>query len=234
MSDRPRDLAARRQLTRRIIAAYDPGLVRAYCRARFTIINSTILDMLGLALRGRHRILEIGCGFGLFGSYFASLDPEVRYHGLDLNARRIEMANTAAARLGLSSVRFEVADARQPLVLDDAYDAVLMMDLLHHVPDDTKRELLATVARHVAPGGSLVIKDIVPRPWPKLAFTWALDVLMTRGFEMWYWDERRFAEALPAGWTLESYPISDWLPYPHVLMLGTRDAPAPRVRSAGA
>lgn len=220
MTDRPMDLAGRQQVTQRIISAYPPGLVRGYARARFTIINSTILNMLGLALRGRRRIVEIGCGFGLFGCYFSSLDPEVEYHGFDIDAGRIAMAQAAAAKLGLTRARFEIGDARAPLALGSGHDAVLMMDLLHHVPDTTKRELLSAVTNALAPGGLLVIKDIVPRPWPKLAFTWILDVLMTQGFDMWYWDEGRFAAALPGGWTLESYPMGDWLPYPHVLMLG--------------
>ncbi len=224
MISRPVDLAARYETTRRIIAAYPPGLVRAYARARFTIINSTILGMLSLALSGRRRILEIGCGFGLFGTYFASLDPQVQYRGFDLNARRIAMARAAAARLGLSTVQFDVGDARSSIEMGRDYDAVLMMDLLHHVPDAAKRDLLTSVTEALVPGGLLVLKDIVPHPWPKLAFTWVLDVLMTRGFDMWYWNEEQFAAALPSDWGLEFYPINDWLPYPHILMLGRRNS----------
>ena len=225
LTDIRADLVMHRQLPRQIISAYDSAVVRAYCRARFTIINPTILDMLSLSLRGKRRILEIGCGFGLFGAYLAARDPSVRYHGIDLNAKRIVMAREAAGRLGLDNARFDQGDARADLVLDAEYDAVLMMDLLHHVPDDAKVRLIETATSRLAPGGHLVMKDITTRPWPKLFFTWALDVVMTGGFDMWYWDERRFREAVPATWGLEAYPISDWLPYPHVLYLASRTPP---------
>ncbi|MBP9898941.1 MAG: class I SAM-dependent methyltransferase [Gemmatimonadales bacterium] len=226
------DLVRHRRLTRQIISAFDSPIVRAYGRARFTIINATILDMLSRSLQGKHRILEIGCGFGLFGSYLAARDPEVRYHGIDLNAKRIELARSAAARLGLSNTRFDHGDARGDLQLDPEYDAVLMMDLLHHVPDPAKHRLIETATSRLAPGGHLVMKDIGRRPWPKLFFTWALDVAMTGGFDMWYWDEQRFRDAVPSDWRLEAYPISDWLPYPHVLYLASR-APVPLVEPAG-
>jgi hypothetical protein len=52
-----------------------------------------------------------------------------------------------------------------------------------------------------------------------MAFTWLLDVLMTRGFDMWYWDRRQFRQAVDPSFALETYPISDWLPYPHVVYL---------------
>jgi hypothetical protein len=44
---------------------------------------------------------------------------------------------------------------------------------------------------------------------------------MTRGTEMWYWDESQFRGAATAAvgegaLTVETYEISDWLPYPHI------------------
>ena len=66
--------------------------------------------------------------------------------------------------------------------MEGEFDAVLMMDLLHHIPDDSKRQLLDAVLRRLAPDGVLIIKDVTRRPWWKMAFTWVFDVLMTRGF----------------------------------------------------
>lgn len=48
----------------------------------------------------------------------------------------------------------------------------------------------------------------------------ALDALMTRGFDMWYWDEQQFHTRLrPHFSRIETYPIADWLPYPHIVYL---------------
>ena len=186
---------------------------------RFVIININMLHILALCMRRKARILEIGCGFGLFGCYFASRWPDVEYHGIDVDADRISMATSAARRLGLSNVRFEVGDASKPLALDGQFDAVLMMDLLHHLRDADKQHLLDTVTGALRPGGNLIIKDVTRRPAWKMGFTWLLDVVMTRGLGMWYWDPGQFRRAVDSSWELETYPISDWLPYPHIVYL---------------
>jgi 2-polyprenyl-3-methyl-5-hydroxy-6-metoxy-1,4-benzoquinol methylase len=211
------DLPAYRRLLRRIIRAYDSTIVRAYCVVRFRIINLNMLHILSLCLRGKSRVLEVGCGFGLFGCYFAARDSRVRWHGLDLNPGRIEMARAAAARLGLTNTKFAVADARETLELEERFDAVVMMDLLHHIPDHSKRQLLDAVLSRLAPGGVLIIKDVTRRPRWKMAFTWLLDVAMTQGFDMWYWSPTQFRQAIDERFEMEAYPINDLLPYPHIV-----------------
>lgn len=209
----------------KIVNAYDSTVIRAYCQARFMIININILQMLGFCLRGKRRILDVGCGFGLFGCYFSAMFPEITYCGYDLNPKRIEKARLAAAKLKLGNVSFNCGDARD-LSINEEYDAVLMIDLLHHIDDPAKANLLKTCASRLAPDGRLIIKDVTPHPFFKIAFTWGLDVLMTRGFEMWYWSEDRFYRELGKRFNrVEMYPIVDWLPYPHVIYL-CENAPA--------
>lgn len=208
-----------RRLLRRIIAAYDSLLVRAYCVIRFQIINLNMLHVLSLCLREKRRVLEIGCGFGLFGCYFAAKDNRVEWTGLDLDAGRIDMARKASERLGITNTRFAVADAREHLKLNERFDAIVMMDLLHHIPDEAKRQLLHTVLDRLAPDGVLIIKDVTRRPWWKMAFTWILDVLMTRSFDMWYWNPDEFRKVIDGRFGMETYPIHDWLPYPHIVYM---------------
>jgi 2-polyprenyl-3-methyl-5-hydroxy-6-metoxy-1,4-benzoquinol methylase len=212
-----------RKLLRRIIAAYNSRIVRAYCVVRFIIININMLHILSLCMRGKRRVLEIGCGFGLFACYFAARNSNIRYHGIDLNAGRIEMARKAARTLQLENVRFECRDARDVLELEPQYDVIIMMDLMHHLPDESKHHLLQTVMPHLAPGGRVIFKEISRKPAWKLFFTWVLDVLMTGGFDMWYWNARQFREAMDPSFDLEIYPIADLLPYPHVVYLFTRE-----------
>lgn len=208
-----------RQLLASIIDVYEPRVIRAYSRARFMIININILHMLALCLHGKHRVLDIGCGFGLFGCYFAMLRPDLEYVGVDIDARRIDMARGAADRLGLKNAQFRQQDARE-LEIDGTFDAVMTIDLLHHINDVAKHRLVQTCVDHLAPDGRMIIKDVTSKPGHQIAFTWALDVLMTRGFDMWYWNEARMAAML--GELFEqtyTFPIADWLPYPHVLYM---------------
>lgn len=212
----PRDY---KRLLTRIISAYDSGIIRAYSKIRFTIININILHILALCLRGKRKILDIGCGFGLFGCYFATLYPEIEYYGIDSNAKRIDTAKRAAMRLGLDNMTFLCEDARR-LSCKGRFDAIMMIDLLHHIDNDSKRDLLAACMRQLAQDGRLVIKEVTTHPLPKLAFTWALDVFMTHGFDMWYWDEERFSATLGEDFSrVDTFPISDWMPYPHVVYL---------------
>lgn len=208
-----------------IVDVYDSKIIRAYCKTRFTIININILQMLGLCLRGKKRVLDIGCGFGLFGCYFSSMYPEIEYCGYDLNQGRIDRANRAAQRLGLRNAAFNVGDARD-LAIDNEYDAIMMVDLLHHIDDASKAQLLEICASRLADDGRLIIKDVTTRPFHKIAFTWALDVAVTKSFDMWYWNEERFyQELVPQFSNIEMYPITDWLPYPHVIYLCENDRP---------
>lgn len=202
-----------------IVNAYDSPIIRSYSKIRFSIININILHILELCLRGKLRILDVGCGFGLFGCYFSALHPEIVYCGYDNDATRINMARQAATRLGLRNASFHCLDARD-LSVGNQYDAIMTIDLLHHIDNESKRRFLRTCATSLVDNGRLIIKDVNTRPRLELYFTWLLDVIMTRGFEMWYWGADKFYMELRNHFErVDAFPIADWLPYPHVVYL---------------
>ncbi|HSE04490.1 MAG TPA: methyltransferase domain-containing protein, partial [Methylomirabilota bacterium] len=134
----------RSEAIRKVIRAYDDPVVRTYCWGRFWILRQRFLDEIGQYLPPRGRVLDLGCGFGLFSLYYASTHAALALEGLDRNARRIGMARMAARRLGLSNVRYEVGD-----VMDfrgrERFDAAYMLDIVHHIPPEAVRPLLAQV-----------------------------------------------------------------------------------------
>ena len=174
-----------------VIRAYDDWIVRGYCWGRFWILRQRFLDEIGQYLPERGRVLDLGCGFGLFSLYYASIRPGLRLEGFDRNARRIAMARAAARKLGLTNVRYEAGD-----VMDfrgvEAFDAAYMLDIVHHIPEEAVRPLLEQVAKILPAGGRLLIKDVDRRPAYKRWFTHALDKVMDPGTPVRYWD----AEAL--------------------------------------
>ena len=130
----------RSEAIRSVIRAYDDPVVRAYCWGRFWILRQRFLDEIGQYLPARGRVLDLGCGFGLFSLYYASVHPALAVEGFDRNARRIGMARAAAARLHLGNVRYEVGD-----VMDfrggERFDAAYMLDIVHHIPEEAVRPL---------------------------------------------------------------------------------------------
>src|SRR6202165_6236391 len=83
----------RSEAIRSVIRAYDDPVVRAYCWGRFWILRQRFLDEIGQYLPERGRVLDLGCGFGLFSLYYASVLPGLRLLGFDRNPRRIAMAS---------------------------------------------------------------------------------------------------------------------------------------------
>src|SRR5262245_27243676 len=157
-----------------VIRAYDDWVVRGYCWGRFWILRQRFLDEIGQYLPERGRVLDVGCGFGLFSLYYASVRPGLRLEGLDRNVRRIELARRAAQRLGLTNVAYRVGDATEFRGGVAPYDAAYMLDIVHHIPPETVAPLVEQLAKVLPVGGRLIIKDVERRPFYKRWFTHAL------------------------------------------------------------
>jgi 2-polyprenyl-3-methyl-5-hydroxy-6-metoxy-1,4-benzoquinol methylase len=200
----------------RICRSYDDRLIRAYATVRFHILRQRFLDEIGQYLPTQGNVLDIGCGFGLFSLYFAHAAGR-RLLGCDLNERRISAARRAAGKLGLTNVEFIEGDARS-LSIDKVYDAVFMLDIVHHIPTTAVVPLLEGIRSHLAPGGVLLIKDVADRPAYKRWFTWALDKAMDYRTPVHYWSAERLAGLLQTYFkTVHVHQMVDYLPYPHVL-----------------
>src|SRR5213078_4969324 len=168
---------------RRIVRALPP-IESAYAAIRFTIMRSKLLSVMDLLLPAEGRILDVGCGFGLFAAYFAQTQPQRRLTGIDTNPRRIAMASGVMASLGCTGHQFIVGDARAAHGLAGGrFDAIYVLDVMHHVPRDDQEALLVSLHDLLEPGGVLVLKDITTEPRFGLKFTELLDRVMVG------WDE---------------------------------------------
>jgi SAM-dependent methyltransferase len=205
-----------------VIRAYDDRIVRAYCWGRFGILRRRFLDEIGQYLPARGRVLDVGCGFGLFSLYYATTRPGLVLEGLDRNARRIEMARAAEGRVGLDIGRFEVVDARH-FRGGVIYDAAYMLDIIHHIPPDTVKPLLEQLAKALPAGGRLLVKDVDSRPAWKRWFTHALDLAMDPRTPVHYWPAEELSDLLEeVGFRVHRHLMVDFLPYPHILYIGER------------
>ena len=205
-----------------VINAYEDLLVRAYCLGRFWILRQRFLDEIGQYLPARGRVVDLGCGFGLFSLYYASVRPGLELEGLDLNSRRIAMAQAAARRLGLENVRYRVGN-----VIDfrggQLYDAGIHAG--HRASQSRARgaALLEQIAKALPPGARLLVKDVDRKPAYKRWFTHALDKLMDPRTPVSYWAAEELQDLLEeVGFSVYRHLMVDILPYPHVLYVCER------------
>ena len=202
------------------IAMALPPVERAYALARFTILRSKLLTLMSLMLPEEGRILDVGCGFGLFSGYFSLVGSRRRITGVDPNARRVEMARNVARSLGLKDNQYLVGTVGT-VPLTGPYDGIFMLDVLHHVPRESQLELLESLKNLLAPSGVLIIKDITTDSPFKLKFTELLDRVMAGWNEpLAYRHHREWASILRGmGFKVRIVRVPDILPYPHIVIV---------------
>lgn len=100
-----------------------------------------------LGLPAGSRVLDLGCAFG-FGTQF--LVGRYETYGHDLSAAHIRRA-----RRRLPGVTFTVGPANDVPYPDKHFDAVVLLDVLEHVPDE--RAVTMEIARVLRPGGTLIL-----------------------------------------------------------------------------
>jgi 2-polyprenyl-3-methyl-5-hydroxy-6-metoxy-1,4-benzoquinol methylase len=203
-----------------------PPFERAYSRVRFSILRPKILSVMDLLLTDEGRILDVGCGFGLFAAYFGQTQPRRRIVGVDPNARRVGLARRVAERVGLRESAFVVGDVRdaQDPALQEPFAAAYVLDVMHHLPPEDQRRVLERLRDMIVPGGMLLVKDITTEPRLGLLFTEVLDRLMVGLREpLAYRHHREWGEMLTElGFKVRMVRVPDVLPYPHVVIAATK------------
>jgi 2-polyprenyl-3-methyl-5-hydroxy-6-metoxy-1,4-benzoquinol methylase len=141
-----------------------PFLVRWQQRLRPTVCPFEELVPEIRATGGR--LLDYGCGAGLFGLHCVSQGYVEAVDGVDRNPSAITIADSARQSPPLAdAARFRVGDPPEA-----SYDAISMIDVMHHVSPSHQRAIFLDLCGRVGAGGVLVYKDMCRRPrWRALA-----------------------------------------------------------------
>jgi 2-polyprenyl-3-methyl-5-hydroxy-6-metoxy-1,4-benzoquinol methylase len=123
------------------------------------------------------RVLEVGCGHGLFSQYLARRSPGLEVHGVDIDPDKIAVA---ASSEGVPGGRLEFAVAKSGSIPDGPWDAVVLVDVLYLLDAAAQRALLESCAAVLAPGGVLVVKDMATRPRWKARWNEVQEMLAVR------------------------------------------------------
>ncbi len=125
------------------------------------------VDELGAPERS-FRVLDLGCGTGALAQLVNNALPCARVTGVDISGA---MVDRARERLG-GSVRLFRADAESLPFAEGSFDAVIMNDVLHHVPDASRAAFEAW--RVLGRDGVLVMGD----HWAPTPVRVAMNLLM--------------------------------------------------------
>jgi cyclopropane fatty-acyl-phospholipid synthase-like methyltransferase len=138
-------------------------------------------------------ILDAGCGSADHTFYLARRYPQAEVLGVDLNEPQIRRNREMARRLGISNVRFEVADLSAG-DFSTHFDIVISIDVLEHIPKQT--EVLARLSSALRPGGFAFFHLPTVRERPVPLSRWLT------GFHAWA-EKEHIAEDRTAGEFIE-------------------------------
>lgn len=127
-----------------------------------------IATLLALLPGHPRHVVELCCGEGLLARAVLDRFPECTVHAYDRSPAMIATATAGATAATGHADRFEgrlfdLADRswREFPFLVDGIDAILSSLAIHHLDGEGKRELFRDMARALAPGGVLLIADLV-------------------------------------------------------------------------
>src|SRR5689334_1355405 len=102
-------------------------------------------------------VLDVACGPGIVVAALARRAGAVV--GIDLTPEMLELARQRCAEQGLDNVRFDLGDVTELPYDDGRFSRVVCRYALHHLTDPGA--VVAEMARVCAPGGRVVVVDIV-------------------------------------------------------------------------
>lgn len=106
------------------------------------------------------RVVDAGCGFGSTIEALAARFDRMQLTGVNVDPRQLALCGSVTGRG--NAVRWIEADATALPLEARSVDRLLSVEAMFHFP--SRRRFFAEAARVLAPGGVMVVTDIVLRP----------------------------------------------------------------------
>ena len=113
-------------------------------------------------------VLDVACGPGLVACAFAAVARHVT--GIDLTPAMIEQARKLQAQKHLTNLTWQVGDVQQLPFENGAFSLVVTRYSFHHLLDP--QTVLREMVRVCAPGGRVMVVDVVLPPEKLAAYNW--------------------------------------------------------------
>lgn len=93
-------------------------------------------------------VLDFGCGTG---SNCLMFNPD-NYLGVDINSKRIEYARNL-----YPEYHFQVLEGNSLNIINDSFDYILIVAVLHHIPSENLSDILQEFHRILKPNGKILV-----------------------------------------------------------------------------
>ncbi|MCB0793945.1 MAG: 1-acyl-sn-glycerol-3-phosphate acyltransferase, partial [Flavobacteriales bacterium] len=133
---------------------YKGPVLEWYVRIKLRI-DRALDQAIHRALPRSAAIVDLGCGLGHLDLALALSAPDRRILAVDVDEDKLEVAKHCFSKP--DNLIYQAADlvSYEP----PCADAFLMRDVLHYLPRERQRHLLGLLARSLAPGGRILVRD---------------------------------------------------------------------------
>ena len=129
-------------------------------------------DDLATRVPAVRRVLEIGCGDGSTADRLHRVYPSADYVGIDVAPEPGRRFTGNPPQASFASVTSAELRAAEP----EPFDLVVIVDVLHHIPEEAdRRGVLADAAAMAGPGATIVIKEWASDGGPAHPLAWFAD-----------------------------------------------------------
>ena len=175
------------------------------------------------------RMLEVGCGHGLFSLLASTQAPGRVVVGTDVDGDKIRAATSVADHADDLNGRLRFAPSRPGEVPEGPWNAIAVIDVLYLIDAAGEQRLVRDLAAQLAPGGVLLVKEIAQRPAWKFTLArlqeWlAVKVLgVTEGDELTFIAPTEIGRWMTvAGLDVEHQRVDQGYLHPHHLIVGRK------------
>lgn len=175
------------------------------------------------------RILEVGCGHGIFSVLAASQAAGRTVVGTDVDGDKIRAASAVASHAPEFEGRIRFAPSSPGEVPEGPWDAIAVVDVLYLIDEVGEERFVRELAGHLAVGGVLLVKEMAQRPAWKFAVARLQERISVQLLGITEGDELTFVAPTEigrwmaeAGLEVEHHEIGRGYLHPHHLIVGRR------------
>lgn len=142
-------------------------MTRLFLAARWHL---TPYPIMASRLPQQGRILDLGCGHGLFALAMAIHSPSRKILGIDHDRGRVQLGSQATA--DLPNIRLETGNLMAPPLSEGVqpYSGIAMIDVMHYFDPLAQETLLYRAFQLLDQGGTLLVREVDPQAG--LASSW--------------------------------------------------------------